>query len=95
MIEDKEDSKIMYKLEEISDRIQSINLAEYIELVRSPKKMLIINFISGLARGLGVAIGATVLGALFLLILFRLAQTNIPVIAEFLAKIIKIVETYL
>ncbi len=63
--------------------------------MRSPGRMLVINFISGLARGLGIAIGATVLGALFLIILFDLAQSNIPLIAEFVARIIKIVETYL
>lgn len=87
--------EILEKLEELSDRIQEINIAEYIELVRSPRKMLYINFISGLARGLGIAIGATVLGAIFLIVLLNLAQSNIPVIAEFVAKIIKIVETYL
>jgi hypothetical protein len=87
--------RILQKLEELSDRIQRIKNAEYSELVRSPGRMLMINFISGLARGLGIAIGATVLGAIFLIILFRLAQTNIPLIAEFVARIIKIVETYL
>ena len=91
--EDKEE--ILRKLEELADKIQDINIAEYIELVRSPRKMLFINFISGLARGLGVAIGATVLGAIFLIVLLNLAQSNIPLIAEFVAKIIKIVETYL
>ncbi|MFW6023047.1 MAG: DUF5665 domain-containing protein [Halanaerobiaceae bacterium] len=91
--EDKQD--IMKKLEELADKIQDINIAEYIELVRSPKKMLYINFISGLARGLGIAIGATLLGAIFLIILLNLAQSNIPLIAEFVARIIKIVETYL
>jgi hypothetical protein len=87
--------KILHKLEELSDRIQRIKNAEYSELVRSPRRMLMINFISGLARGLGIAIGATVLGAIFLILLFQLAQTNIPLIAEFVARIIKIVETYL
>lgn len=92
-VEEKEE--ILKKLEELSERIQSINVAEYIELVRSPWRMMLVNFISGLARGLGIAIGATVLGAIFLIILFNLAQSNIPVIAEFVAKIVKIVETYL
>ncbi len=92
---DEERDEILEKLEEISEKIQEINIAEYIELVKSPKRMLIINLISGLARGLGVAIGATVLGAVFLIILFRLAQLNIPLIGEFIAKIVKIVETYL
>ena len=87
--------EILEKLEELAERIQDINIAEYIELVRSPRRMLLINFVAGLARGLGIAIGATVLGAIFLFFLFGLAQSNIPLIAEFVAKIIKIVETYM
>lgn len=94
-MKEEERDEIMKKLEEISERMQGLNLAEYIEMVRSPRRMLVINFVSGLARGLGIAIGATVLGAIFLIFLLDLAQSNIPLIAEFVAKIIKIVETYL
>ena len=94
-MKEEERDEIMKKLEEISERMQGLNLAEYIEMVRSPRRMLVINFVSGLARGLGIAIGATVLGAIFLVFLLGLAQSNIPVIAEFVARIIKIVETYL
>lgn len=92
-VEDRDN--IEEKLEEILERIQKLNIAEYIELVRSPKRMLLINFVSGLARGLGIAIGATFLGAIFLIILFRLGQLNIPLIGKFIAKIVKIVQTYL
>ncbi|MFI5359332.1 MAG: DUF5665 domain-containing protein [Halanaerobiales bacterium] len=94
-MKEEERDEIMKKLEEISEWIQGLNLAEYIEMVRSPRRMLVINFVSGLARGLGIAIGATVLGAIFLIILLDLAESNIPLIAEFVARIIKIVETYL
>ncbi len=83
------------RLENISENIQKINIAEYIEMVRSPRRMIYINFISGLARGLGVAVGATILGGLVLMILFRLAELNIPLIGFFIAKIVKIVQTYL
>ncbi len=94
-MKEEERDEIMKKLEEISEWIQGLNLAEYIEMVRSPRRMLVINFVSGLVRGLGIAIGATVLGAIFLIILLDLAESNIPLIAEFVARIIKIVETYL
>ncbi|MEJ6950917.1 DUF5665 domain-containing protein [Natronospora cellulosivora (SeqCode)] len=94
-IEENDKKEIMNKLEELLERMEGIRISEYIELVRSPKRMLFINFLSGLARGLGFAIGATVLGAVFLIVLLNIAQMNIPVIAEFVARIIKIVETYL
>ena len=79
-MKEEERDEIMKKLEEISEWIQGLNLAEYIEMVRSPRRMLVINFVSGLARGLGIAIGATVLGAIFLIILLDLAESNIPLI---------------
>ncbi|WP_226984195.1 DUF5665 domain-containing protein [Halothermothrix orenii] len=95
MVTEDDKKEIMEKLDEISDRLQKLNIAEYIELVRSPRRMLLINFIAGLARGLGVAIGATFLGAIFLVILFRLARLNLPLIGEYIARIVKIVQTYL
>lgn len=88
-------NKIMQKLDELSRRIQGMSIAEYIEMIRSPGRMIMINFIAGLARGFGFAVGATFLGALFLLILFRLGQLNLPLIGKYIARIIKIVQTYL
>ena len=95
MKSDISNKKILEKLNQIAERIHSIQVAEYIELVRSPRRMIIINFIAGLARGFGFAIGATVLGAIFLIFLFKLGQLNLPVIGEFIARIVKIVQTYL
>ena len=89
------DNKILKKLDEISEKMQKFTLAEYKEMIESPWRMIFINFISGLARGLGVAIGATLLGAIFLVFLFRLASLNLPVIGQFIARIVKIVERYL
>ncbi|MFW5988567.1 MAG: DUF5665 domain-containing protein, partial [bacterium] len=92
----KQDKKeLEKKMNILLQRMEGLRIGEYIELVHSPRRMLIISFISGLARGLGFAIGATVLGAAFLIVLLNIAQSNIPVIAEFVARIIKIVETYL
>ncbi|MGM0436860.1 MAG: DUF5665 domain-containing protein [Bacillota bacterium] len=93
---DKEtESKILKKLDKLNEKIQGITLAEYTEMLKSPKRMIWVNFLAGLARGLGIAVGATVLGALFLIILFKLGQLNLPVIGQFIARIIKIVEMYL
>lgn len=94
-MKDEVEDQILKKLEKLSEHIQGLTLAEYAEMIRSPKRMIIINFIAGLARGFGVAIGATLLGAIFLVGLFKLGQLNLPLIGEFIAKIVKIVQTYL
>jgi len=91
----KTENEILKKLDKLNEKIQGITLAEYTEMLKSPGRMIWVNFLAGLARGLGIAVGATVLGALFLIILFKIGQLNLPVIGKFIAQIIKIVETYL
>lgn len=83
------------KIEELNRNMNKMNVAEYIELMRSPLYMLYINFLAGLARGLGIAIGATLLGGVFLFFLFRLADLNLPLIGEFIARLVSIVSEHL
>jgi hypothetical protein len=51
------------KIEELSLNLEHMKLVEYVELLNNPKRLLFINFISGLARGFGIAVGFTILGA--------------------------------
>ena len=50
------------------------------------------DFLSGIVRGVGFSVGFTVLGALLLYILRNIALANLPVIGEFLAELVRIVE---
>ncbi len=59
------------------------------------RKRLVIEFVSGIARGIGFSIGFTLLGALLLYALRNIALANLPVIGKFLADIVRIVENYL
>ena len=89
------EKEILDKIDNLSKIMQCMSTAEYKEMIRSPKRMILVNFIAGLARGFGVAIGATVLGAMFLLFLFRLAKLNLPLIGKYIAEVVMIVESYL
>lgn len=98
-MENKEDieylREIKEKVEKIAEGMNKFGLAEYIELLRNPPRMIFLNFIYGMARGLGIAVGATILGAILLAVLFKVGELNLPVIGEFIARIIKIVRTHL
>lgn len=72
-----------------------MRLAEYIEMLENPTRLLYINFLIGLARGFGTAIGFTVLAALVIYFLQKIILLNIPVIGEFIAEIVNIVQTQL
>lgn len=80
-------------LEKLVRHLESLRIAEYMELLEKPTRLILTNFIAGMARGLGIAIGATVVFAVLLNFLRQLILLNIPGIGDFIAEIIQIVET--
>ncbi|MGE5593525.1 MAG: DUF5665 domain-containing protein [Betaproteobacteria bacterium] len=86
---------LIRRIADLSLAMDKMNIAEYVEFLRNPRRIIYVNFLGGLARGFGIGIGATVLAAVFLLILSRLVQLNLPVIGRFIAEIVKIVSEHL
>lgn len=80
------------KTEELVTRIESLRLAEYVELLHDPRRLWRVNFLAGLARGLGTAVGFTILGAFLLYLLQRLVLLNLPLIGDFIAEIVRLVQ---
>lgn len=56
---------LIRNLEKLASAMEKASVAEYIELYRKPRRLLYLNFISGIARGFGLAVGFTAVGALF------------------------------
>lgn len=83
--------RLQEKTEELVSRIESLRLAEYVDMLNDPKRLWKVNFLAGLARGLGAAVGFTILGALVLYILQRLVLLNLPLIGDFIAEIVRLV----
>lgn len=78
------------KLTKLSENIEKARIAEYIEIMNNPKKLIFYNFIGGLARGLGTAIGLTLLVALLIFILRKIV--DLPLIGEYIADLLDIIE---
>lgn len=83
---------LLTKIEHLIISLEKSSIAEFIELYRRPKKLLYLNFLAGIARGFGIAIGFTVVGAFFLYGLGRLASLNLPLVGNFIAEITRIVQ---
>ena len=83
---------ITVQLERLVRHLESMRIAEYMELLERPGKLILINLVAGIARGLGIAIGATVVFAIVLHLLRQLILLNIPGIGDFIADIVRIVE---
>ena len=82
------------QVDKLAQVLEKMNLAEYISYLNSPRRMLLINFASGLIRGLGIALGATILAGIALIILRRLVFLNLPVIGGVIAELVKIVNAH-
>ncbi|MBE0466672.1 MAG: hypothetical protein IBX71_05535 [Candidatus Desulforudis sp.] len=80
------------KITELSVAMEKMRLAEYVTLLERPYRLLYINFLTGIARGLGMAIGFTILAAVLVLVLQRVVMLNLPVIGKFIADIVRVVE---
>lgn len=83
------------KMEEMVTTMHKIGVAEYVEMLRHPWRLFWINFWSGVARGLGMAIGFTLLAALVLYLLQHIILLNVPLIGNFIADIVEIVQRQL
>lgn len=80
------------KMEEYLQRLEQLRLAEYIAWASDRKRLIRHHFLGGLARGAGMAVGFTVLGAALVILLRHLAEQNLPLIGDFLAQIVTVVQ---
>ncbi|MHB1127745.1 MAG: DUF5665 domain-containing protein [Bacillota bacterium] len=80
------------RLEDLARYLEKSRVAEYVEILGNPKRLLLLNFIAGMARGLGYAIGLTFLAALILFILSKIVMLNLPLVSDFIANIVRMVQ---
>lgn len=93
MEDQNENSLLQKQIKELADHLESMRIAEYINLLQKPLRIIYLNFLGGVARGLGIVIGATIIFAILIDILSRLIVLNLPVIGDLIVEIMRIVES--
>ncbi|RDV83001.1 DUF5665 domain-containing protein [Ammonifex thiophilus] len=98
----KEEARLAYLLgqlerrtKELALQVEKMRLAEYVRLLEHPWRLMYVNFISGVARGLGIAVGFALLSSILLYFLRMLVTANLPGIGRFIAEIVRMVEMHL
>ena len=84
--------RINEKIDKINNILERSNIIELSYLIGSKKEILKRNLIAGIAKGVGIGIGVTIITAIIILLLRRLIMLNIPVIGDYIADIVEIVE---
>lgn len=89
-------------LQFLSDRIDKLalnmekaQLKEYVNLMHKPWQLIIKNFLAGLSRGIGIALGFTFFAATIVWLLQLLGALNLPIVGDYIADIVRIVKRQL
>ena len=84
--------KLYKKIDELNDMMTKANLSELVYILGNRKEIIIRNIWSGIARGVGIGIGVTIVTAIIVWLLQKIVKLNIPIIGEYIADIIDIVQ---
>lgn len=79
------------RMEQLAGRFERMNFEEYIRYATDRRRFWRMNFWAGVARGVGTAVGFTILGAVVIVAFQHIMTMNIPVIGGFLAEVVKVV----
>ena len=75
----------------LADAMERMHFDEYVRYAMDKRRLLRTNFLAGLARGFGAAVGFTLLGGAVVILLRRLMEWNLPGLGKFLAELTQVV----
>jgi len=86
-------AKQIQQLDALARRLDNSGIAEYVALSQRTGKILWLNFISGIAKGLGFSIGAGIVLAVLYKIVSYIISMNIPYLTELLRQVAEIMNS--
>ncbi|MCL2811134.1 MAG: DUF5665 domain-containing protein [Clostridia bacterium] len=89
---DRQEARLARRVRELCLTLEKMRLTEYMRYLNDVRRLLWVNFLTGLARGFGTAIGFTILGAIAIAVLQRVTVINLPIIGRYLADVVRIVQ---
>lgn len=89
------EKELLKNLEQLNFVLSRNRVLELAELLGNKKQLILRNLITGITKGIGIGIGVTILTAFLLIILQKIVTLNIPVIGDYIADIIEIVQNKL
>ena len=88
----KRENLLLKQIDKLNKTLLKSNIIDIAQLLGNRKKLLITNLISGITRGIGIGIGVTLITAIIIILLRKIVALNIPVIGEYIADIVEIVQ---
>ena len=80
------------QIERLIQLLDNNGLHEYVKLAGRPGKLLFMNFISGVARGLGFTVGTAIVVAILFKGVSHVISMNIPYLTDLLVDFVQMVK---
>ncbi len=77
---------------ELIKAFEAAGVVEYLQYLKSTRKIMWTNFLAGISRGFGITVGMTVVLGIFIWILTQLV--SLPVVGEYFEKIEANIQEY-
>jgi len=84
--------KINQKIDDINEKIEKSKIFQMSYVIGSRSEIIKRNLLAGIAKGVGLGIGVTIVSAIIVYILQRIIRLNIPIVGEYIADIVSIVQ---
>lgn len=81
------------QLEKLAYLFERMRLGDYVNNFNRPWRVLYMNLIGGIARGVGLTIGATLVIFILVKICIALIKLNIPYLTDALQNVVQVVKT--
>ena len=88
----KRENLLIKQIDRLNKNLFESNLLDIAQLLGDRKRLLWTNLVAGISRGIGIGIGVTLITALLILLLRKIVSLNIPIIGEYIADIVEIVQ---
>lgn len=92
MFKNRKENILIKKIDELNNTLLKSNILEITTLIGNRKQLFIRNLIAGISRGVGIGIGVTIITAILVALLQKIVTLNIPIIGEYIADIVEIVQ---
>jgi hypothetical protein len=87
--------KINEKVTDIAANIERTQIADYVQLLNHPRRLIWTNLLFGISRGVGIAIGFAVFAATIVYVLKFIGALNIPFVGDYITEIVRHVQNQL
>lgn len=88
--------KLDDKIGKLANSIEHNRIDEYTSMLTKPWKFFFLNFVLGIFRGVGMAVGMTLIFALIIYIVGNILvrMVDLPIIGMYIGEIVKFVNQY-